>query len=284
MDTIQILILIIIILLLLSKPIYRENYNSDEMSDDEKDIVVQENDEKMEVMYKNSKMSSLLNNNKKPPQFLMDFPKRYKIAFITFENRDERYVKLHNENIKKYCDKWGYNYIYIPKNETEYSPYWYKVILVNDILKTNKYDYVFWMDSDTIINNFIIDIGEDILDRYDSDILVASDNVPNDVMNAGLFVIRNSKTGNNFMEDWVNSYKKYCIKNNKSLRGKWSMSCYEQGNMNKLIFEKYSNNTTFINRNIFQNFGQCQNDVFVMHYYGRDKNIRAQCFEKAPHH
>jgi hypothetical protein len=279
MDIIFTFIIIILLIIIFYEQTKKERFEY--MTDAEKDRQVIINDAKLYVIYKKAKLSSLLDNNKKNITDIMNSKKKYKICFVTFEDRNEEYIDLHNKNIQKYCEKWGYEYLLETKNNTSISPYWYKIFLVNDLIKSNKYDYVFWMDSDTIINNFNIDLGEDILDKYGSDIFVASDNIKYDVVNSGLFIIKNSTIGRQFLEDWINSYDKICEKEGGKLRGVWAMSCYEQGNLNKLLVEKYDKYTTFLDGNIFQNNYSCFDNVFIMHHYGGDKEKRAECFKKA---
>ena len=252
----------------------------------EKDKKVRYNDGKLYLKYRKARISSLLDNNKKSLEKINDYPTKFKIAFLTFDNRKDDFIMMHNSNVKKYCEKWGYDFVFESENKTTISPYWYKIFLVNNLLKTDKYDYVFWMDSDTIINNFNIDLGEDILNKYDSDIFIASDNIRYDVTNAGLFIVRNSQTGKKFVEDLVSTYNEsseYCLKDDNALRGIWAMSCYEQGIINKLIMEKYDKNTTFLNGNIMENKGICSDYAFITHYYGSSSSDRALCFIKQIH-
>ena len=92
--------------------------------------------------------NSVLNNN------LLDKPieKVNKIAIITFENRKgDEYIELHNKNMKSYCEKWNYDYLFY--DTCINNVYWCKIYYVLDVLKSEKYDYVLWMDSDTIIKN-----------------------------------------------------------------------------------------------------------------------------------
>jgi hypothetical protein len=284
MDTIYTLIFVVLLIILFYYQTKMEGYqNTTSMTNEEKAKIIRKNDAKLYLLYRNARLSKLLDNNKKTASQLMEPPKKNKICFVTYEDRNEEYIDLHNKNVKKYCDKWGYEYLHVKKNDTGISPYWYKVFLVYNLIKTNKYDYVFWMDSDTIINHFNIDLGEDILNKYDSDIFVASDNIKYDVVNAGLFIIKNSDIGRQFLDDWTKSYNKMCERGDGGLRGVWAMSCYEQGILNKLLIEKYSKNTTFLDGNIFQNNNSCFEDVFVMHHYGGKKEKRAECFRKAKH-
>jgi hypothetical protein len=189
---------------------------------------------------------------------------------------------LHHKNIKSYCDKWGYEYVRSSENDSGASPYWFKVFLVQKLILTNKYDYVFWMDSDTVINNFNIDLGKDILHLYNSDIFIAPDNIQFDVSNSGLFIVKNSEIGKQFLDDWTKEYLPICEKGEGKLKGKWAMSCYEQGIMNKLIDGKYGKNTTFLDKNIFYNKKACLDSVFVTHYYASNPEQRAKCFRNAP--
>lgn len=281
MEVIYTIALIILLLFIFYKETSRENFT--ELSEKELNNIIKNDDTNMLKIYEKIKFSDLLDNNKKNNVDISEEEqKKYKIAFLTFENRTEEYINLHNKNMELYCKKYGYDYIYIAKNTTGISPYWYKVFLVKDLLEKD-YDYVFWLDSDTAIMNFNIDLGDDILDKYDSDIFVGSDNIKYDVVNAGLFIVRNSKIGREFIDDWIGAYKPYCEKGNGSLRGRWAMSCYEQGHLNKLIYEKYSKYTSFLDKTLFQNNNDCFEDVFVMHYYGGDKKKRGNCFRKAKH-
>lgn len=275
------LILIIFILFMVSnKDKFVDKYAH--LSIQEKNEIIRQNDIKLQNTYSKATFTKLLDNNKKTIEEINQKPKQLKIAFITFEDRDEEYIKLHHQNVKSYCDKWGYEYIHSSDNTNGTSPYWFKIFLVQKILLTNKYDYVFWMDSDTVINNFNIDLGKDILHLYNSDIFLAPDNMKLDISNAGLFVIKNSEIGKQFLDDWTNEYLPMCERGNGKLKGRWAMSCYEQGIMNKLIDETYGKYTTFLDKNIFYNKNACLNSVFITHYYGSNKEQRAKCFRKAP--
>lgn len=253
------------------------------LSEDEKMALIRKNDAQLQRMYKQARFTKLLDNNKKSLEEINKKAPNYKIAFVTFEDRDEEYIRLHNKNVKEYCDKWGYEYIHATKNKNGTSPYWFKVFLVQELILSNKYDYVFWLDSDTIINNFNIDLGKDILYLYNSDIFLASDNTSYDVSNSGLFIVRNSEMGRQFLDDWTKSYLPMCEKEDGKLKGKWAMSCYEQGIMNKLIQEKYGKYTTFLDSRIFYNKNRCSKTVFITHFYGAGKNQRAWCFRQQKH-
>ena len=218
-------------------------------------------------------ISKLIHNNHiTNPTF-----KPLNILFITFDNRKNiPYIQSHNQNIKDYCEKWNYTYKFI--TNCQYNVYWSKIYLVEKYL--NKYDYVIWLDSDTYIFNTSIDFGK-IIQQYSSDIYLASDNhFLFDIANAGVFAIKNSKTGKQYLRDCLKNYKEPCVTPKKTLNGFWAASCYEQGTMNQLILNKYSNYTTLLSNDIILNTNKCSKKPFILHYYGSKDKDRFQCFNK----
>jgi hypothetical protein len=180
--------------------------------------------------YNNNK---ILNNNKISNNNIHKNNKKINILIITYDNRENiEYINIHNKNINSYVKKWGYEYKFITKCSD--NVYWCKIILVLDELKTNKYDYVVWLDSDTKIMNKDIDIG-DILQQYNSDIFIGSDNNYTASFCAGVFIIKNTKNGIIFLEDCIKNVNKNCFNDDNSLNGRWASLCYEQGNMNYMI-------------------------------------------------
>ena len=140
-----------------------------------------------------------------------------------------------------------------------------------------------WMDSDTYIFNMGINLSN-ILNSYSSDIFVGSDNHKSyDLINAGVFIIKNSARGIQFLQECIDSLNPTCKiydKKGTKLKGNWAGTCYEQGVMNILIADKYSNNTTVLPNDIIYNYGKCSKDVFIMHLYGSTNDTRIKCFTK----
>ena len=222
-------------------------------------------------------ISNLINNNK------LEIPmaKKNNILFITFDNRNndnnsKEYIQIHNYNISSYVNLYNYKYTFY--NKCNENVYWCKIYMVLDALKKNIYDYVVWMDSDTVIKNFNIDIGN-ILNSYSSDIFIGSDNnTEYDITNAGVFIIKNTQIGINFLNDCINMVSDKCINNDGTLKGVWAASCYEQGVMNLLIAEKYYKNTTVLTNQIIFNYNICSDEVFIMHLYASPARYRTRCF------
>lgn len=223
-------------------------------------------------------VTKLINNNYNPTETNLNLGKKNKILFITYDNRyDLEYVQIHNQNIQKYVEKYGYNYKFY--NRCDKNTYWCKIYMLLDELESvAKYDYVIWLDSDTIIKNFNIDIGK-VLNMYQSDIFLGSDNnMFYDITNAGIIIVKNSPTGKKFLKDCIESINLKCLNEDNSLKGIWAGSCYEQGVINLLIAEKYSNFTTILTNNIIFNYNICSDEVFLMHLYASSNDKRVKCF------
>ncbi len=218
-------------------------------------------------------ITGLINNNilSNPPN------KKNRILFITYDNRyNQEYVLIHNYNISKYVEQYGYEYKFY--NRCNDNVYWCKIFMVLDSIKKNNWDYVVWLDSDTIIKNFNIDFGK-ILNKFSSDIFIGSDNNPNlDITNAGVFAIKNSSIGIQFLNDCVEFVSNKCLNKDGSLKGIWAGTCYEQGVMNVLIADKYKDYTTILTNDIIFNYNVCSDDVFIMHLYASSPNYRVRCF------
>jgi hypothetical protein len=214
--------------------------------------------------------------------------KKRNIAFITSENRNEEYIKYHDINVQKYCSKNGYTYIRLPNcDPKEASTYWCKLYKVRKYL--SEYDYVAWLDSDTIFTD------ETPVDYYISkigspDIIIAKylwEKTPLLSMIsghcAGVFFIKNSEPGRSFINDCITyiESKKECIKNGKE-QGIWAGSCYEEGAMNLFLYERYSKNTYCDNNNLFiLNLAQNSSKrALITHLGGFKNDIRSEVFKK----
>ena len=238
------------------------------------DIFIEHNDEEYFHKFKHKLISNLESNNKlsKP------INKKNRILIITYDNRSNLpYINLHNTNLNSYAKKWGFKYKFLTK--CVHNVYWCKIHMVLEELKTNLYDYVMWLDSDTYIFNQNINLSN-IVNSYSSDIFLGSDNNElYDITNAGVFIIKNSTVGKNYLQDCIDSFpKSICMNNDGTLKGKWAASCYEQGIMNILIANKYQTAVTILPNSLIYNKDICKNDVFIMHLYGSSNDKRLACF------
>jgi hypothetical protein len=199
-----------------------------------------------------------------------------KIIILSFDNRTNiNYIEDHNKNIENYCKKWK-NVEYQFSYYTNKNPYWNKLYLVLEKLLTNNYNYVMWMDTDSMFVNQDIDITN-ILLLFNSDIFIGHDNDYNNcenVLNAGVFIIKNSINGINFLKEAIAYFEdSKCLNDDNTLKGLYAARCYEQGTINDLIYSKYYKYTTILSTNVIFNTYYCnENDKsFILHNYGGDK-------------
>ena len=225
------------------------------------------------VLLKNEKIIDKITNNNKIYSKINK--KNYKILIITFDDRKNiDYIRLHNENFKNYADKYGYEYKYehLYNQNLNTNPYWYKIYLLKYYLDSNLYDYVMWVDSDTMIVDDSIDLN-DYLNLYSSDLFFCDDNQGIQKINAGIFVIKNSKIGKQYINDCINNFCSNCIKpGEKKLKGRWAAICYEQGIMNLVLIKDYIKYSTVFSLEMVyctNNFYLIKvlKDLFIIHYY-----------------
>ena len=207
-----------------------------------------------------------------------------KVLIISYDNRKElEYLSIHNNNISEYCKKWK-NIEYKFFDSCDKNMYWCKLYLIYNELITNKYDYIMWMDSDTIIINQYINLKQ-ILNIYNYDIFISYDIslIKNDTLNAGCFIIKNSKIGHEFLSDCIGYFENSkCLDNNNNLKGIYSARCYEQGTMNYYINNKYNKYTKILSKEIIHNSNLCTLNTFILHYFGGSTydNSRVKCFNE----
>lgn len=100
------------------------------------------------------------------------------------------------ENNRHYCEKHGYDFIYLTDNLDPSRPIaWNKILILQETLKNNEYKWVFWIDADAIFMNFGISIEELIDDHFD--LLVGSDLVG---CNTGNFLLKNTPWTKDFLK------------------------------------------------------------------------------------
>ena len=180
--------------------------------------------------------------------------KKRKIAIITAENRNDEYIKYHDLNCKKYSRIHGYSYIRLNNcDPIESSTYWCKIYKVKKFLESGNYDYVLWLDSDTIFTNFDTSIDYYISKMGEPDIIISNDS-NSYILNAGIFLIKNSNIGRSFINDCINTIENNsnCILDGKE-QGMWAGACYEQGVINILLHEKYNKDYYFDEGDLIKN-------------------------------
>lgn len=234
-------------------------------------------------------------------------PKPVSLCFITLETRGERdeYVKLHNRSFQQYVDyhnklgKTRYAYKFFETCCADAIPhrhnvYWCKLFCLRETLEKGEYDYVVWVDSDTIIRNREIDFGE-VLQRYDSDWFGSLDahkdilkvlKIQHPSINAGVLAVRNSEMGKKILGAITDVYnepvfKLKCVSDKNELKGAWSGLCYEQGMMNWMLHSQFSKHITVLPSQYIYHGNSCEDQgQFIIHLFQNSSESRAKCFSK----
>ena len=263
--TIIIIILIIIILLLY----LQIKYDSIPIAIDDHIYII------------NRFTSNIINTKTYSNKLITPINKKNKILIITLETRkDEPYVIEHNKNISAYADKYGFDYKFI--SECSKNIYWCKIFVVREALETSKYDYVMWLDSDTLILDFNYDLNN-ILNSNSSDLFFVDDNISfTNTINAGVYIIKNSIIGKSYLDDCLKKYNTSCINSiTKKLKGIWAGTCYEQGQMNLIAENSYLDNLTIFSKEICictDKIKKLKTKHFIFHYYATSVPLRNYIF------
>lgn len=194
-----------------------------------------------------------------------------KIAIVTLETRESEMLNIHNKNVNEYCKLHNYTYIFRSsyQNKLNLPIYWKKLQLIKDVLETKKYEYVVWMDSDTLFIDKSIPLD---MILGESSIYMGKDRNTDFNLNAGVFCIKNNKIGLTFLRECINVYlnREKCKdeKGNYALNGEWSKDCYEQGVMNELIVEKYLEHFSLFDEYMVLNTNAPNTKCFILHLFG----------------
>lgn len=217
------------------------------------------------------------------------------ICFLTMETRGEKdeYVRLHNANLQAYVAHQNrqnpqnkYAYVFQtachPKRfHHHHNVYWCKFFSLREILAEGEYDYVVWLDSDTIITDFEVDFAR-VLSGYQSHWFAGLDKPDRyDLLNAGVVAVRRSPMGKKILRTITEAYnnekfQRKCVQGDQ-LTGIWAQTCYEQGVMNEILYERYRDYVTILPPKYIHNSQRCEGD-FITHMYNSSPTARANCF------
>lgn len=178
-----------------------------------------------------------------------------------------------NYNInKKYCEKYNLDIIF--SNEKKYEnrhSAWERLPLLLENIE--KYDYLIWIDADAFFYNDANNIFDIISKNMDKQFIFSND-IGNNNINTGVFIIKNSQYSIDFLNKWAYDEELY----NNNPHPYW----WDQGVLismyNKNILD-IQNNCIFYEYGVLQHFrnselSQFSNKPFVFHLAGRDHNMR----------
>ena len=99
---------------------------------------------------------------------------------------------------KAYATKHEYDYYcFYDLLDNKIGSTWNKVLAIQKILNTNLYDWIFWMDADTIIIKKSIKLEDYLDDKYD--FIAVRDCKCCSCLNTGCFFIKNTEFSKNLL-------------------------------------------------------------------------------------
>ena len=144
-----------------------------------------------------------------------------KIAILQFYTNNISYGSYSETINQKYCDEKGYTYICekntnkIKSISEDRSLHWGKVKLVQELLNTNNFDYILFLDADAIISDFSQNIEDFIDNEYN--MIFAEDIGHHSSMNTGVFLVKNNEWSKNFLNIWWESGETFKGKDSQDL-------------------------------------------------------------------
>lgn len=111
------------------------------------------------------------------------------------------YSKLAEKINREYANAHNYDFQIFEYNMSDRAPQWCKIQVINELLATNKYSYLFWIDADAFFNKHEIPLEEFITPG--KNIIVCDDIVNSgkpDTLNSGTFFVKCNKWSKKFFK------------------------------------------------------------------------------------
>lgn len=202
------------------------------------------------------------------------------VTLFTEEIKNENYESLLNK--KKYCDSYNLDYKFFYGRLSNRHAQWDKIQAVLQVLP--QYDYVVWIDTDAVFNNFKTSLLELIEENLKYDGLFCHDvcyieGVNNHLlMNAGVMIFKNSEWSFDFLTKVWNSIVDYDV--NKLSKHSYDGFPWEQGKLCELLIRENSTHYKLFDSLKFNTHPNLSNlDTFIIHYMGsRETQDKLQHF------
>lgn len=175
----------------------------------------------------------------------------HKVAIVCYDNRLEKpnnksysdIMKLKERN-EAYARMHNYDFIFFskyPGDQDCMPPYWLKVQIVADVLKSGKYDYVMWIDSDAYVVDTHVRIERlfEVFGRKNDFFAFGMDFAPFFAdFNAGVWIVKHTPLACQFLEKWLSKYpptRWYKKAGQWKCKGVWGGQYFEQGSGSTLL-------------------------------------------------
>jgi hypothetical protein len=178
---------------------------------------------------------------------------------------------LMNRN-KHYCNKYGYTYIFKSSGYDDLPPYWRKVKIVKDLIDSDLYKGVLWMDTDATVFNMSItlDSFNDSMKSFYS----STNSRGNQIFNAGVWIVYNNERGRKILDTWIKKYNSSKWKRNGTKwhsNSAWAGRNYEQGSFAYNVMPEFQSNVKTEPESTFQATNVLQPNAFILHFYNDNR-------------
>jgi len=200
-----------------------------------------------------------------------------KVCVVMFyDDEITNYGEINYKINKLYCEKYNLNIILSNKKKfNNRHSAWERLPLLLDNI--SKFDYLIWIDADAFFYNDANNIIDVINNNLNVNFIFSND-IGNNNINTGLFIVKNSAYSVEFLTRWALDEELY--KNNP--HPYW----WDQG----VLIYMFNNNLLNIKQNSIQyKYGDLQhfyendklnNKTYVFHLAGRNKSIRYDTSKK----
>jgi len=201
-------------------------------------------------------------------------------------------IKIYSDMAKeinlKYCNDNKYDFIYDnTRRLSDRKPHWERIPLIQKILDENNYDYVVWIDSDAFfrLDNSIL--LEDIITKYNKDIIFSADvfsafqkkrgiKEHSSFINSGIFILKNTMNVKKILNFWSGEE---CF--NKRIDQFQDQGCIRYSH--KINIYDLKNISVILPVGILQSFdpnNKKYNDSLIIHLAGKNEIDRVKIIKE----
>lgn len=217
----------------------------------------------------------------------------FKDTFINIPDNDKICVYTwYDDNIKEYADiTYKINKYYCDKNNITFKKlskrkllhrktHWEKIAYLKDIINTNKYKYIMWIDADACFNlECSYDLNTFIKNTFkDNKQFIMPIDTPESgtnkwSINSGVMIFKNSQETKNIIDYWLTDE---CF--NNKIDGFNDQGCIRY--TYKINYNDINNKTIFMPHNTLQTFNiiKYSSDVMIFHLAGFNNKTRKNMF------
>ena len=182
-------------------------------------------------------------------------------------------ICLIQQNVK-YAVKHQYAYALASQCFSHLPPWWIKVFLIEEILRTQNIQGVLWLDSDACIYDHSVKL-ESLLEGNKSFYMSPDNRVWQAPFNAGVFMVRNDDRGREIMSYWKSLFQPENWSQDPQTRvwqstGTWAGETYEQGAFGSKVLPRYRDSIKTFKWSFFQSVysdvDTVDDPIFTLHF------------------